>query len=172
MVIRFGVAGGDRWLDETEQLGSRLSEVKVSATKQTCLAIAPLWRADDQAGGFEIIEATIERAHGLHGAASKQFAACVNRRVRAMGVDCAGEGREQGARTSGDAVQMCGAMRGAKDDPREIGGVAGEFGEGIGVNFDICRVSRVRANVPLAGNEVLRDRHVYTSISKKWMAHA
>jgi hypothetical protein len=172
MVIRFGGAGDGRRVDETEQLGSLFSEVEVGTTKQACLAIAPLWRADDQAGLFEIIEATIERAHGLHGAASKQFAARVNCRVRAMGVDGASEGREQGAGTGGDAVQMCGAMRGAKDDPREIGGVAGEFGEGIGINFDICRISRVRANVPLAGNEVLRDRHVYTSISKKWMTHA
>ncbi len=167
MVIRFGGGGDGRRVDETEQLGSLFSEVEVGATKQACLAIAPLWRADDQAGLFEIIEATIERAHGLHSAASKQFAARVNRRVRAMGVDGAGEGREQSAGTGGDAVQMCGSMRGAKDDPREIGGVAGEFGEGIGINFDICRICRVRANISLAGNEVLRDRHVYTSISKK-----
>ncbi len=62
MMIRFGGAGDGRRVDETEQLGNLFSAVEVSATKQACLAIASLWRADDQAGGFEIIKATIERA--------------------------------------------------------------------------------------------------------------
>lgn len=132
------------------------SEMKVGATKQACIDIAGLRTTLYESGDLEIVEAAIERAHGLERAAGEQLTARKDGSKRFGCVNGPREGGEDGAGARWNLFNVRGTKRGPEDDPRQVGRVTAKRAEG-GRIFGVC--------FTLASNEVLRDRHVERSIT-------
>ena len=132
------------------------SEMKVGATEQACIDIAGLRTSLYESGGLEIVEAAIERAHGLQRAAGEQLTARKDGTKRFGCVDGPRKGGEDGAGARWNLFDVRGTKRRPEDDPRQVGRVTAKRGES-GRIFEVW--------FTLASNEALRDRHVERSIS-------
>jgi hypothetical protein len=121
---------GSRGFDKTQQFSSVLGELQIRATKEARLNVARLRTTLDQTNGFEVIEAAIEGAHRLESATREQLATREDGRERLGLVYGARESSENGTRTLGKGFDVGRAKRCAEDDPRQIGVIRTEGGEG------------------------------------------
>jgi hypothetical protein len=85
---------GGRLLYEAEERGCVSCQVQVRTSEQACFDISGLRTTLDQASGFEITEASVERPHGLQCAAGKQFTTGEDGGKRTGNVYGAGKGGE------------------------------------------------------------------------------
>src|SRR5471030_83015 len=103
-----------------EDKGGFFGEVQIGATKQTCCPEAFLRHAFNQTGCFEVVQASIERAHRLHGTSGQKLTAGEYGGVGSMGVNGACKCGQHGASASRERREICGTMRGSEYDPREV----------------------------------------------------
>src|SRR5471030_895282 len=100
--------------------GRFFGEVQIGATKQSCCPEAFLRHAFNQTGCFEIVQASIERAHRLHGASGQKLTTGEYGGVRPIGVDSACKCGQHGASSSRERWEIRSTMRGPEYNPREI----------------------------------------------------
>jgi hypothetical protein len=120
----------NRGFDKTQQFSGMLSEVEIRATKEACFNIAGLRTTFNQTSGFEVIQAAIEGAHRLKSATHEQLATREDGCERFGLIYGSCESSENGTRTLGKGVDVGRAKCGAEDDPRQVGVIRTEGGEG------------------------------------------
>src|SRR5471030_2305264 len=103
-----------------EDKGGFFGEVQIGATKQTCCPEAFLWHALNQTGCCEIVQASIKRAHRLHGASGQKLTTGEYGGVRPIGVNCACKCGQHGTSSRRKCWEVRSTMRGPEYNPREI----------------------------------------------------
>jgi hypothetical protein len=85
-------------INETKKGGGLIGEMEIRASEEPCITVTLLRRTNDESFSFEIVEASIKRAHRLERTTGQQLASSEDGCVWAIGVDSTSEGGEQSAR--------------------------------------------------------------------------
>ncbi len=105
--------------------------MQISATKEPGFDIATLGATIDQPSRFQIIQAAIEGAHGLHCAAGEELSTGEDGSKGFGLINGTGEGSEHRASALRQGVNVVRAEGGAEDLPRQIHSVSIEGHDGF-----------------------------------------